>query len=82
LSSGAGSHQVHSPSDKRAPGANKDHSWDGVILLDLPNGRSNAGGHRGTESVHRGIVDGDDRNAVSFCELNQFAHDSFSIDFL
>jgi hypothetical protein len=71
-----------SPSDKRAAGANKDHSLDGPILLDLRDGGGDAGGHCGTQRVHRRIIDGDDRDTVSLCELNQFAHDSLLIDFL
>jgi len=63
-------------------GANKDHSLDGLILLDLRDSGSHAGGHRGTQRVHQRIIDGDDGNTVRLCELNQFAYDSFSIDFL
>ena len=46
-----------------------------VVLLDLRDGGSDAGGDRGTQRVHRWIVDGDDGDSVNFCELHQIAHE-------
>src|SRR5271168_361839 len=48
--------------------------FDGFVFVDLLNRGSNAFRHARTESIHRGIIDGDDGDAVVFSKLNEVAH--------
>ena len=57
--------------DKSAAAAD-DHGRDhSRVLLDLINGFGNSFGTPGLNGVHRRIVDGDDRNTVSFYKLHE-----------
>src|SRR5271166_2722200 len=52
--------------DKRAAGADHDRRLDGRVAVHLIDRRPDPLRHAGTESVHRWVVDGDDRYIVVF----------------
>jgi hypothetical protein len=60
--------------DECASTADHYRSVDTPVLDDFLDRVRNTFGYAGTYCVHRGIVDGDDRDVLIFRELNQIAH--------
>src|SRR5712692_2930652 len=67
------------PSNKSAPAPDDHGCDDAVIPLDLINGGGDAFRHARTQSVHRWVVDGDDRDIVMFCKLYELIHSVASL---